>query len=324
MAAASGDGKSVRELKDSKEIAAAVGTGGGIGDWGYINTRSGWADAEAGMKILRTQVEGTGRVEFLVGEATSLLTSASSPQHVTGVKLKSGSTLSADLIILATGAWTASLVDLRGRAQSTGQVLCYLPLSASEQASLGSMPVILNMSDGMFIIPPRNNILKVARHGYGYTNPTEIPSPSNPAVTITTSLPRTQRDDPNLAAPAEGQAACRKALRSIIPSLGDRPFTSSRICWYTDTPKGDFLITYHPSYANLFLATGGSGHGYKFLPVIGEKIVDCVQGNCPVEFQDKWCWPAETTEHVVTEDGSRGGRPGMILEEELRRGGSKL
>jgi sarcosine oxidase/L-pipecolate oxidase len=321
----SNDTSAVQELKSRKEIDKAVGTGGGSGDWGYINLRSGWADAEAGMMWLRKQVEATKRVTFIHDEVLSLIFSSTS-KSVKGVNLKSGSSIKADLIILATGAWTGKLIDLRGRAQATGQVLCYLSLTREEQDRLGKMPVLLNMSTGLFIIPPRNRILKVARHGYGYSNPVLIPHPENrPGETIEISLPRTILNDPSLWVPSEGEAACRKALSEMIPSLADRPFTKSKICWYTDTPKGDFLITYHPEYKGLFLATGGSGHGYKFLPVIGEKIVDCLEGRCPEEFREKWGWPRERVESVVTEDGSRGGRPGMLLEEELRKAGlSKL
>lgn len=311
--------ESIRELRDRREIEDAVGTGGGSGDWGYLNAKSGWADAEEGVKWLRGKVEEAGRVEFRTGEATSLLKSRGNDE-VLGARLKDGSTLLADLVILATGAWTGKLVDLRGRATATGQVLCYLDLTEEEQERLGKMPVLLNMSSGLFIIPPRNRLLKVARHGYGYSNPVSIPSPSNPEETITVSLPRTALDDPNLWVPREGEEACRKALGEMIPELKDRPFTKSKICWYTDTPTGDFLITYHPELSNLFLATGGCGHGYKFLPVIGESIVDCVEGRCPVGFREKWAWPKEAVENVVTEDGSRGGRPGMVLEEELRKG----
>jgi len=264
-------------------------------------------------------VERTGRVVFRTGEATSLLNSKGNDK-VLGVRLRDGSTLNADLVILATGAWTGKLVDLRGRATATGQVLCYLELTEEEQERLGKMPVLLNMSSGLFIIPPRNRLLKVARHGYGYSNPVSIPSPSNPEETIIVSLPRTVLDDPNLWVPREGEEACEKALGEMIPELRHRPFTKSKICWYTDTPTGDFLITYHPELSNLFLATGGSGHGYKFLPVIGERILDCIEGRCPVEFREKWGWRRETVENVVTEDGSRGGRPGMVLEDELRKG----
>lgn len=311
------DEKNLKELKTRAEIEAAVGTGGGSGDWGYVNWTSGWADAEAGMKFLRKKVEATNRVSFKTATVESVVREGS---KITGVKTSQGETITADLVILATGAWTGKLVDLRGRAQATGQVLCYLDITEEEQDKLGKMPVLLNISTGMFIIPPRDRLLKVARHGYGYTNECKTPYPlsEEQGETITVSLPRTKLDDPNLWIPQEGEDACRSALREMIPSLADRPFTKSKICWYTDTPNADFLITYHPDFEGLFLATGGSGHGYKFLPVIGERIVDCVEGRCPEEFREKWCWPKERVECVVTEDGSRGGRPGMVLDEEMK------
>jgi sarcosine oxidase/L-pipecolate oxidase len=314
----------IRELKTRKDIEKAVGTGGASGDWGYINPQSGWANAEESMKYLRQKAEFTGRITFLTDEATSLLFSPNN-RKVLGAKLKDSTSLLADLTILAAGAWTPSLIDLRGRATATGQVLCYLSLSAAEQERFAKMPVLLNMSTGLFIIPPTNRILKVARHSYGYSNPIAIPKPNpNPEgeekEKIEVSVPRTARDDPNLWVPEEGERACRQALREMIPELGDRPFATSKICWYTDTPEGNFLIDYHPRYEGLFLATGGSGHGFKFLPVIGERIVNCVEGRCPVEFKGKWTWREERVESVVTEDGSRGGRPGMVLDEELRKG----
>lgn len=317
LARNSGDEESVRGLKSRTEIEEAYGGGGGTGDWGYINTRSGWADAEAGMMWLRKRVEALGRVKFRQGEVTSLVKDS---KKVTGARLSSGEVVRADLVIVATGAWTGKLVDLRGRAQATGQVLCYLDITAAEQERLSNCPVLLNLSTGMFIIPPANRVLKVARHGYGVLNPTKIQHPEKPSETITVSLPKTTHDDPDLWVPREGEIACRQALREMIPSLAERPFVRSKICWYTDTPKGDFIITYHPDYEGLFLATGGSGHGYKFLPVIGDRIVDCVEGKCPAEFKEKWAWPKDSVDIVVTQDGSRGGRPGLILEEELRKG----
>ena len=47
--------------------------------------------------------------------------------------------------------------------------------------------------------------------------------------------------------------------------------------------------------------------------------MDAIEGRCPVEFREKWRWPVERVESVVTEDGSRGGRPGMVLMEEFGR-----
>jgi sarcosine oxidase / L-pipecolate oxidase len=330
MMAQTGDEDGVVVLPNRAAIAAGFGTGGSSGGWGYLNRRSGWADAEASMRWLRHKVESTERVTFLQGEAAHLLRDGT---RVCGAKLRDGRVLTAGLVILATGAWTGSLIDLRGRATATGQVLAYLKLTDSEQERLREMPVLLNMSTGCFIIPPKNRILKVARHAYGYTNPIQIRNPDKLTLDdgreemITVSLPRTHHDDPHQGIPPEGEAACRAALAEMIPWLSSRPFSHTRICWYTDTPNGDFLITYRPDFQGLFLATGGSGHGFKFLPAIGDAIVDSVEGNCPEEFRDKWCWPKMMVEEVVTEDGSRGGVPGLVLQEEMEKGlgrGSRL
>lgn len=310
-----GDHLAVVELPSRRHIEKEVGTGGGSGSWGYVNHRSGWADAEASMLWLRRKAEATRRIAFVVGEATRLIINDG---KVKGVHTKTGTDIHADLTVLATGAWTPKLVDLRGRCQATGQVLAYIRLTDEEQSKLSTMPVLLNMSTGMFIISPRNNVLKVARHAYGYANPATITHPEVEGEEIEVSLPYTSWDKKEYSIPKEGMEACAKALAEMIPMLAGREFYHSRLCWYTDTPKGDFLFDYHPRYAKtLFLATGGSGHGFKFLPVIGDRIVECLKGQCPDEFKEKWAWPEKTVEQVVTEDGSRGGAPGMILSQEM-------
>ncbi|KAL8637975.1 MAG: hypothetical protein Q9228_004822, partial [Teloschistes exilis] len=77
--------------------------------------------------------------------------------NVSGVVLNDGTTLEADLTILATGAWTGSLVDLRGRIKATAQVVAYVPLTAAEADRLAKLPVLLNLSTGYFAIPPARN-----------------------------------------------------------------------------------------------------------------------------------------------------------------------
>lgn len=80
-------------------------------------------------------------------------------------------------------------------------------------------------------------------------------------------------------------------------------------------------MDYHPRYENLFVATGGSGHAYKFLPVVGDCIVEALVGRTAEEFVGKWGWPLERGDgdQVWTEDW-RGGRKGMVLEEEFKVG----
>jgi len=315
--------ETIRELPDASAIAGAMGTnGGGSGSWGYLNKGSGWADAGASMAWLCDKVKKTGRVSFVPGNVVSL---EHSGDTVTGARLADGRVLSADLVMLAAGAWTGSLLDISGRAVATGQVLGYLSITPEEEAQLSKMPVLLNLTSGLFVIPPRNGILKFARHAYGYINPTTVsPLPASPDAQVnnTTSLPRTSVTDPAMSIPQEGEDDLRRALAEMVrlPGLQDRPFFKTRICWYSDTPDADFIIDYHPQWQNLFIATGDSGHGFKFLPVIGDKIADCIERTCPAEFKGKWDWKqADSDAFVITEDGSRGGLRALILDEELAK-----
>lgn len=209
------------------------------------------------------------------------------------------------------------------------QVLAYVSVNEEEKERLKYMPVLLNLSSGMFAIPPVDNAsaspatqekgtanwaVKVARHAFGYANPTTV-VPEGEDIVI--SLPAKTFSP----IPAEGEKACRSFLQKTIPWLGDRPFSSTRICWYTDTPTGDFLIDYHPEYEGLFLATGGSGHGFKFLPVLGDKIVRAVEGRLEEELRELWRWQGERVlPFKGCEDGSRMGDWGMVLEEEWAKG----
>lgn len=310
--------RGIEELSSPEAIRNKLGTGGSSGSWGYYNAGSGWADAEASMTWLFNQVKETGRVTFISGNVVSL-------QHndirVTGVQLSDGNIVSGDLVVVAAGAWTGGLVDVSGQITATGQVLGYLELTEAEQEELGKMPVVLNLTSGLFIIPPRNRILKVARHAYGYLNPTSLSPLSSPnaATQQPVSYPLTHVSEPNLMIPQEGANDLRRAIAEIVPlpGLAERPFIKTRLCWYSDTSTADFLIDYHPEWLGLFVATGDSGHAFKFLPVIGDKIVDCITRRCPPEFLAKWNWKTAATS-VVTKDGSRGGTAGLILSDELR------
>jgi sarcosine oxidase / L-pipecolate oxidase len=210
---------------------------------GYLNRGSGWGDAEAGVRYAKQKLDERGTVTIRHGEVERLVFEDQDGQHassspkVAGVILKDNqdATITADLVILATGASTPKLIDLRGMVEATGQVLAYINISAEEQAQLAHMPTILSFSTGMFIIPPRNNLLKIARHAYGYLNPQDVPMPGftrsdNRQQTMNISVPAY-----DVAVPAEGQKACRQALREMLPAFADRPFVRTRICWYADT-----------------------------------------------------------------------------------------
>ncbi|KAI0009340.1 FAD dependent oxidoreductase [Xylariaceae sp. FL0662B] len=319
---------SIRMLPRPRAVERMSRGAGPFADWGYLNEGGGWADADASMKWLYDRAVATGRVSFVNGTVESLVAD-DARKRVTGARLKDGSTISAELVVAAAGAWTASLVDLSSQVVATGQTLGYLDITEEEEKRLGKIPVLMNISTGFFIIPPRNRTLKIARHTYGYLNPKTLSRPplalpknsqlTTPESSTTISQPWTHLDDASLSIPPHDEKILRDALCNMIPwlDLHGRSFSRTRLCWYTDTSNGDWIIDYHPYWQGLFIATGGSGHAFKFLPVLGDKVVECIAGRCPIEFQDKWRW--RTTDNdkkpIVTQDGSRAGEPGALLHQ---------
>jgi sarcosine oxidase / L-pipecolate oxidase len=56
------------------------------------------------------------------------------------------------------------------------------------------------------------------------------------------------------------------------------------------TPNQDFIISAHPHCKSLFIATGGSFHGWKFLPILGKYVVEMLEGRLDAELAKKWAW----------------------------------
>lgn len=69
--------------------------------------------------------------------------------------------------------------------------------------------------------------------------------------------PRTQSDYPEDGIPSEAEKHLRRGMRASIPSLANKEFFDTRVCWCVDTPDLHFLISDHPEVDGLFLATGG-------------------------------------------------------------------
>ena len=76
----------------------------------------------------------------------------------------------------------------------------------------------------------------------------------------------------------EGLARARENLGKRFPALADAPLVESRVCQYEASSDGNFLIDRHPGLSNAWLVGGGSGHGFKMGPAIGEHVAALVTG----------------------------------------------
>lgn len=230
------------------------------GTQGYKNDAGGWADAASAIKELARQCSLVG-VSFVTGARGTVLSLRKSGKKVTGVNVALGEPIEASTVIIAAGAWSCRLIDLSLHSLSTCQPLGFLQLTPKEAAELAESPIVVNLTTGWFCFPPdpATNLFKVARHGMGYTNHVTVNEGENKAGAIISAPSRDKNGAAKPYLPADADKVLRDGLRQFFPGLADRPWENTRLCWYTDTPSGDFIIDYHPGFEGLFVATGGSG-----------------------------------------------------------------
>jgi sarcosine oxidase len=80
-------------------------------------------------------------------------------------------------------------------------------------------------------------------------------------------------DEASRKAGPEDEQELRTFLQRFMPEA-DGPFLAMRVCMYTSTPDQDFIVDRHPRHANVVMACGFSGHGFKFAQVIGAALAD--------------------------------------------------
>src|SRR5262249_39603494 len=77
--------------------------------------------------------------------------------------------------------------------------------------------------------------------------------------------------------------SAREYVRRRFPLLASQPIAESRVCQYEFSPDGDFLLDRHPDAGNVWIVGGGSGHGFKMGPAIGEHVARTVLDGAPPE-----------------------------------------
>ena len=73
-------------------------------------------------------------------------------------------------------------------------------------------------------------------------------------------------------------AVARELLARRFPALARAPLLGAEVCQYENSPDGHFLLDRHPGARNVWLAGGGSGHGFKLGPAVGEHLAALVRG----------------------------------------------
>lgn len=230
---------------------------------GYVNPISGWADAAGAVRAMAERCSDAG-VSFIFGDRGTVTGFVRSGKKVTGVKVRRGGEILADKVIVATGAWTSRLVDMENSAHSTAQPVGLIQLTPEEAKTIENIPVCINLTSGFFLFPPTpgTNILKIARHGHGYESDVKVHRDQDNGRGTVISSPNIRTAATVKAGnfiPEDAEAVLRRGLALWLPQFKDHPWYNQRLCWYTDTATGDFIVDHHPDLEGVLLATGGSG-----------------------------------------------------------------
>jgi glycine/D-amino acid oxidase-like deaminating enzyme len=183
------------------------------------------------------------------------------------IELSDGSNLSADQFVFACGPWLKSMFPevLGPHLRISRQEMFYFGTPADDNRfDAGVMPAWTDLGDEVWYGIPggEQRGFKVADDAHG---PKHDPSTTERTVS------------------AAGIRAAAEYIAYRFPGLYGAPLIESRVCQYTNTPDGDFIADRHPEAGNAWLLGGGSGHGFKHGPALGEMVAAQVLGEKPTE-----------------------------------------
>ncbi|KAJ4263849.1 hypothetical protein NW762_005885 [Fusarium torreyae] len=262
------------------------------------NPDVGFAEADKALGAVVQAAVDLG-AEYVVGEVTKL--EFGPEDQCIGAALKDGTTLRADKILLAAGARTASLLAQSApekpllhageRLLATGAVSFYAKLHGAQKDKFSTIPVLKNClpqvkGEGMSILS--DGTIKF-NCDLCFTNYQVFPPTGEAMSVVPDQSMYNTWTGPRFLKFFEDRA--RRTFNGLYgKEVENIKIEAYRMCWDASTPTHDFLISPHPQCDNLYIATGGSFHGWKFLPVIGDYVVDMLQGTLDSDFAERWAW----------------------------------
>jgi glycine/D-amino acid oxidase-like deaminating enzyme len=190
------------------------------------------------------------------------------PDKLQSISTTSGREIVARKFIFACGPWLPKLFPelLAGLIHVTRQEVFFLGVPAGDDRfNLPGMPTWMDINELIYCLPNLDNRgLKIAIDKHG--------PPFDP-------------DTGERIVNPESVKAVRAYLARRVPLLADAPVAESRVCQYENTSNGDFLIDRHPEFENVWLVGGGSGHGFKHGPAVGEHLTSLISGSAEVELR---------------------------------------
>src|ERR1044072_7104440 len=235
--------------------------------WAMLEPNSGVLSARRAVQAVVSEAIKSG-VEYLQEEIQppgTGVAAAAEAQGVratlNGIRTASGQNISAGAYVFACGAWLPKLFPILvgTRIRPTRQEVVYFGTPGGDRFTPPSLPTWIDFKDEAYGLPDvegRGVKVAIDRHGALFDPDVGDRMVSN-----------------------EGLAEARDYLARRLPELRYAPVIETRVCQYENTSNGDFLIDRHPEMANVWLVGGGSGHGFKHGPFVGEYVTARIDGS---------------------------------------------
>ena len=219
-------------------------------------------EPESGLMLARRAVQAV--VREAISSGVDFVQQAIQPPDeaapINLLRISGGREISAGAFVFACGAWLPKIFPelLEDRIHPTRQEVFYFGAPAGDRFSPPNMPTWIDFKEEAYGLPDvegRGVKIAIDRHG----------APFDP-------------DTGDRVVSSEGLAEVRRYLARRLPDLAGAPVNESRVCQYENSSNGDFLIDRHPELENVWLVGGGSGHGFKHGPFVGEYVVARIEG----------------------------------------------
>jgi glycine/D-amino acid oxidase-like deaminating enzyme len=228
----------------------------------FFEPEAGFLTARAASELVKETFVREGGTYRQVGVKPGV----SGQPRLSRVELTDGGSVEADRFVFACGPWLPQVFpDVIGRriVATRQEVFFFGTPPGDTRFDVGSLPAWVHIGDRLvYGIPAfERRGLKVADDTAG-------------AEVDPTSLQRVPS--------AEGIERARAIVRERFPDMANAPLVEARVCQYEASTDGNFLVDRHPNIENVWLVGGGSGHGFKMGPALGEHVAALVQGRSTV------------------------------------------
>ena len=226
-----------------------------------------WAihEPESGVLMARRAVDVVAREAVQAGaryvNAAVQAPRAAGKRNLDSVATSIGESIAAATFVFACGAWLPKLFPdlLADRIFATRQEILYFgPPPGDDRFAPPALPAWIDFGEEIYGVPDvegRGFKVSIDRHGPPF-------DPDAGDRIALSTLP-----------------AVRSYLGRRFPALRDAPLVGSEVCQYENTSNGDFLIDRHPAFENVWLVGGGSGHGFKHGPAVGDYVAGLVSAD---------------------------------------------